>query len=119
MRTMARLADGNTDCIFRNSRLTANRNLRISKVINYIADKLNLRHSTSRAPSIAGSQDDNGPHPPPDAGFNAMPNFELDRLELLCGGISLVPSMTLATVRALYWKLGGDVVLTYRYSHAR
>lgn len=88
-------------------------------MIHYIADKLNLRHSTSRAPSIAGSQDDSGAHAPSDATLNAMPNFELDRLELLCGGITLVPSMTLATVRALYWKLGGDVVLTYRYSHAR
>ncbi|KAF9353785.1 hypothetical protein BGX34_011387 [Mortierella sp. NVP85] len=36
-------------------------------------------------------------------------------LEILCNDQLLSPTMTLATIRAHYWKSGSDVVLTYRY----
>ncbi|KAF9192874.1 hypothetical protein BGZ51_004637 [Haplosporangium sp. Z 767] len=36
-------------------------------------------------------------------------------LEILCNDQVLTPTMTLATIRAHYWKTGSDVVLTYRY----
>lgn len=103
----------------RNARLTANRSLRIAKVAYYIADKLDL-HQSSRAPSISGaSQDGAAPIVVP-AGASAIagqvaPNdFDLDQIEVLCGDTVLPMSMQLATVRAYYWKSGGDVVLSYR-----
>ncbi|KAF9583033.1 hypothetical protein BGW38_010379 [Lunasporangiospora selenospora] len=36
-------------------------------------------------------------------------------LEILCNDQVMSPTMTLATIRAHYWKTGSDVVLTYRY----
>jgi len=36
-------------------------------------------------------------------------------LEILCNDQLLSPTMTLATIRAHFWKSGSDVVLTYRY----
>lgn len=101
-----------------NSRLTANRTLRISKVVGYVADKLDLRHpSNSRAPSISSfvaateskaltmTRTSNGP---------LMDDFDPSKLEILCGDVVLPTRMSIATAKAYYWRNGGDIVLCYR-----
>lgn len=104
-----------------NARLTANRSLRSKKALHYVADKLDLRRvSRSRAPSIHGGAPSVDSSPVPGAAPGAVgddydPEAEL---EVLCGDVLLPGSMTLGTVRAFYWKGGGDVVLQYRVKGA-
>ncbi|ORY94461.1 WD40-repeat-containing domain protein [Syncephalastrum racemosum] len=68
-----------------NNRLLANRVLRVRKLVQYVAEKLEL---------------------PPD---------EVDELELLCGETVLANTMTLASIKQHIMKTGGDVILSYRY----
>lgn len=88
----------------------------------YIADKLDLRHHTiSRAPSISSHHTDDhvalaplsSPRPP-----SIMGDFDPSQLEILCGDVLLSSSMSLATVRAYFWKGGGDLTLSYRLTAA-
>lgn len=98
-----------------NSRLTANRSLRISKVVGYIADKLDLRHpSTSRAPSISSFVGSNAPIAMTSSRGPVMDDFDPSKLEILCGDVVLPTRMSIATARAYYWKNGGDIILSYR-----
>lgn len=116
----------------RNARLTANRSLRMRKVMGYIADKLELRDGTktySRSASISGGDMNNSPHPTPTPSSDAVhlqqhhhprqPDSEHrfvpeEELEILCGDVLLTSKMTLATARTFYWRGGGDLVLSYR-----
>ncbi|KAJ3338098.1 hypothetical protein HDU93_009969 [Gonapodya sp. JEL0774] len=76
-----------------NNRLSANRMLRIKKLLSYIAEKLSLEESTKGTGQLKPEQ----------------------FLELCCHGQSLDSKLTLAAVRYNLWKGGGDMVLTYRY----
>ncbi|KAK4699804.1 WD repeat-containing protein 48, partial [Phenoliferia sp. Uapishka_3] len=101
-----------------NARLTANRTLRMRKVMGYIADKLDLREmGASRAPSISGAAHlDAAPEVSSSASsIHRRQGFiPEDELEILCGDVLMTGKMTLATARAFYWKQGGDLILSYR-----
>ncbi|KAI8086121.1 WD40-repeat-containing domain protein [Halteromyces radiatus] len=71
-----------------NNRLLANRVLRIRKLLQYVAEKIEL---------------------------DPLP--EVDDLELLCGDTVLTPTMTLASVKQHILKSSGDVILAYRYKN--
>ena len=70
--------------------------------------------------SISGASQDGGSPIVVPAGASAVAgqvpanDFDLDQLEILCGDTVLPMSMQLGTVRAYYWKSGGDVFLSYR-----
>ncbi|CAO3591245.1 unnamed protein product [Absidia cylindrospora] len=72
-----------------NNRLLANRVLRIRKLLQYVAEKIEL---------------------------NPLP--DMNDLELLCGDTILTPTMTLASVKQHILKSSGDVVLSYRYKNS-
>ncbi|CDZ97690.1 Conserved WD40 repeat-containing protein [Phaffia rhodozyma] len=113
-----------------NSRLTANRALRIRKICAYIFDRLGMGPPISRRPSFST------PHGSPKshaASLPAVPHYssiglpvsdELPRspppvrpedvVELVCNGLVLPSNMTLAAVKHFVWRQGGDVVLSYR-----
>ncbi|KAL8278770.1 hypothetical protein RQP46_008839 [Phenoliferia psychrophenolica] len=99
-----------------NARLTANRTLRIRKVMGYIADKLDLRESAtaSRAASISGDAVLHMSAPPTESSHDREGFIPERDLEILCGDVLMTGRMTLATARAFYWKQGGDLVLSYR-----
>ncbi|SCV71380.1 BQ2448_2968 [Microbotryum intermedium] len=112
-----------------NARLTANRTLRLRKVVGFVADKLNLGSVGGRT-SISSSNDssdptttttttptpasssDNAPEPPSEASAPFDPEKEL---EILVGGVVLPGWSTIASARTFYWKNGGDLVLHYRF----
>ncbi|KAM0745659.1 WD40 repeat-like protein [Meredithblackwellia eburnea MCA 4105] len=101
-----------------NARLTANRSLRMRKVMGYIADKLDLCEPNSRSASISGNSNDGKSAPAAEAlaslAGRRPPFSPEDDLEILCGDTLLTPKFTLAVVRTFYWKQGGDLVLSYR-----
>ncbi|KAK9722920.1 hypothetical protein K7432_002305 [Basidiobolus ranarum] len=85
-----------------NSRLIANRMLRVRKLLTYIVEKLELDQPTTH--SYGYEQQGSDPHIKPERW-----------IELCCHDQVLPPTITLATIRAFIWKLGGDVLITYRY----
>lgn len=114
--------------------MTANRNLRISKVITYIHEKLDPSPSpttrTVRNRSISSHHSLSNP----DGTLNAQAvnlasvlderkenNDEEDEeeavLEISCGGMVLPNRTTLAVIKTYYWKgAGSDMILNYRYA---
>lgn len=106
-----------------NARLTANRNLRARKVVGYVAEKLNLRTSRSRAPSISSAASVHDPQGlSPSTPIHALPptsapmdDFDPEsEIEILCNEVVLPLGITLATIRSFYWKKSSDVELKYR-----
>jgi WD repeat-containing protein 48 len=101
--------------------------LRIKKVATYIAEKLDMQLPRSRDDSIVASRRPSlAPGLTP---INALsgaaaaadstsiqeatvPAHEI--LEILCEGVVLSPSMTLAQSRRFLWKQSGDLKLEYR-----
>ncbi|KAJ3300787.1 hypothetical protein HK104_003757 [Borealophlyctis nickersoniae] len=76
-----------------NNRLSANRMLRIRKLLAYVAEKLNIA-----IPAELAGQDS-----------------QMHRVvEILCMDKVVPPKTTLSTLKQHYWKSGGDLVLTYR-----
>lgn len=92
-----------------NNRLSANRMLRIRKLLGYVTEKLELDPSNPRnaaarylPPGVVASG----------GGAGALkPEVWL---EMWVGDKQLTPKTTLATIRNYYWKTGGDVILHYR-----
>ncbi len=79
-----------------NSRLSANRMLRVKKIMAYVAERIEQHPE----------EDSNAPKPE-------------DYLELYCQNKPVAPTTTLATLRAHVWKNGGDVVLYYKSNGSR
>jgi len=75
-----------------NSRLNANRMLRVKKILAYVAERVEAAPETP---------DPNAPRPE-------------EYLELYCYDQKLPIMMTLATLRAHIWKGGADVMLYYK-----
>lgn len=75
-----------------NSRLNANRMLRVKKILAYVAERVEAAPETP---------DPNAPRPE-------------EYLELYCYDQKLPITMTLATLRAHVWKGGADVMLYYK-----
>ncbi|KDE04039.1 hypothetical protein MVLG_05540 [Microbotryum lychnidis-dioicae p1A1 Lamole] len=111
-----------------NARLTANRTLRLRKVVGFVADKLNLGSIRGRT-SISSSND--LPNPTtmtnttltpasptadaPDPIFESAAVYDPEKeLEILVGDVVLPGWSTIASARTFHWKNGGDMVLHYR-----
>ncbi|KAL2829950.1 hypothetical protein BDW59DRAFT_141518 [Aspergillus cavernicola] len=75
-----------------NSRLNANRMLRAKKILAYVSERIE---------ELAN-----------DPAQDAMKPEEY--LELYCQHSLIPPNMTLATIRAQFWRSGGDMVLNYK-----
>ncbi|CAJ0839971.1 8448_t:CDS:10 [Entrophospora sp. SA101] len=103
-----------------NSRLSANRMLRVRKILAYIVDKLVLAQpdnsiitdqlSPTRR-SFSKSDDDDNKESDEHKKISLKPETWL---ELLCQDQVLPPTMTLATIKTHVWKLPGDLTMTYR-----
>lgn len=122
------------------SRLTANRLLRIAKVSAFIADKLNIQHAQQQqnlsSPKLNGnpltatlvqrSPQQQQPSPssvgPPSAanegGDDKANLFDPARVELICNEVALPPQATLAAVKHVCFRKGGDLGLLYRLREA-
>ncbi|OAJ44557.1 hypothetical protein BDV3_002264 [Batrachochytrium dendrobatidis] len=81
-----------------NGRLTANRMLRIKKVMEYVAEKLQIQIQ----PVWKANWTSEGISPPP------------IKLEIYCNDVLISSRMSLATVKYHIWKSGGDVLLVYK-----
>ncbi|KAI9672026.1 MAG: hypothetical protein M1829_004570 [Trizodia sp. TS-e1964] len=75
-----------------NSRLNANRNLRVKKILAYVAERIEAQS-----------------HPPDPTALKPE-----DYLEIYCQNKLVSQNMTLATLRAHVWKTGGDIMLYYK-----
>ncbi|TPX32848.1 hypothetical protein SmJEL517_g04124 [Synchytrium microbalum] len=107
------------------SRLSANRMLRVRKLLAYVVDKLDLhppgvvKPDTKHMRSLSGQSTGATLFA---AQMAAAADLGWTRekpemwLEMLCHDKPVPPKMTLATIRAYLWKSGGDLVLSYRYS---
>ncbi|ORX90173.1 hypothetical protein K493DRAFT_410036 [Basidiobolus meristosporus CBS 931.73] len=89
-----------------NSRLIANRMLRVRKLLSYIVEKLELDQPATSPYGKAYGSSSNG------VDSTIKPE---QWIELCCHDQVLPPTITLATIRAFIWRLGGDVLITYRY----
>lgn len=74
-----------------NSRLNANRMLRVRKILSYVAERIE-----------------------PPAGPDDVKMEAEEYLELYCNDQKLSPKMSLATLRTHIWKGGNDIVLYYK-----
>jgi WD repeat-containing protein 48 len=129
--------DSLADQRFSNSRLTANRILRMKKIASYVGDKLDLlQMRKSRTGSIFGEGRDsremsrnpsstnvsNLPNQNSSSvssqlnqlGNNGFPLLAEEILELSCRGRVLSPHQTLGAVKHFIFRQGGDVVINYR-----
>ncbi|KAF3935545.1 hypothetical protein ABW19_dt0202177 [Dactylella cylindrospora] len=82
-----------------NNRLNANRMLRARKIVTYIFDRLSPKPAQAGGPGTDFGEEERPPE---------------DWLELLVKDEIIPLNMTLATMKAHVWKMGGDVVVHYR-----
>ncbi|OZJ05112.1 hypothetical protein BZG36_01381 [Bifiguratus adelaidae] len=100
------LPSGNT------ARLTANRVLRVRKLMTHLVEKLHLNyHELLAANKIAPVNGIESSVDGPSSEQDVKPELWL---ELLFGDRVLEPTMTLATIKQYVFKQGGDLPLTYR-----
>lgn len=104
-----------------NGRLSAHRLLRMRKVANYVASKLELE-----LPLLPDSpvKTENPDEKEGDNSTNSSENDDTEKYEervspeqyidILCNNKVLSPTYSLATVKAFFWKSGDDIVLNYR-----
>ncbi|KAH9475511.1 UBP9-binding protein [Psilocybe cubensis] len=90
------------------SKLTANRYLRVRKIVNHVQDKLEKMAHGSRAGSIRSSIEDS------QTGSKAPRPRAEDEFEILCNEVVLPLGMSLAAVRQYVWKSGNELVMHYR-----
>ncbi|KAK9472279.1 uncharacterized protein V1510DRAFT_134549 [Dipodascopsis tothii] len=83
-----------------NARLNAYRMLRAKKIISYVDEKLDNAAKPKQRQNL---KEGDNPSLKPE-----------DWLELVCQGQTVDNAFTLATIRALIWRAGGDLVLMYR-----
>jgi len=92
------------------SKLTANRNLRIRKILGHVQDRLERMSTSSRAGSIRSSVDGL-----PGRNVHNPSRPQADELyELLCNDTILPMNMALGAVRQYVWKSSAELVLVYR-----
>jgi len=91
------------------SKLTANRYLRIRKIMYHVQDKLDRLQSGSKpVETVRSSVDSQGP-------VQAESQSTADDLyEILCNDTLLPYEMTLAAVRQFVWRQGTELVMYYR-----
>ncbi|TFK19214.1 WD40 repeat-like protein [Coprinopsis marcescibilis] len=99
------------------SKLTASKYLRVSKILMHVQDKLDkLQHqsaSVSRAGSIRSSVEEQHALDP-----QMSPRLRADDLyEVLCNEAVLPLDMTLAAVRQYVWRNSSELVMHYRRRH--
>ncbi|KAG7440883.1 WD40 repeat-like protein [Guyanagaster necrorhizus] len=94
------------------SKLTANRFLRVRKLIIHVQEKLDkiTSNSNSRAASIRSSVESTGHH---ERTRSPRPRAE-DLYEILCNDILLPLDMSLAAVRYYVWKQSAELTMHYR-----
>ncbi|KAK0201917.1 hypothetical protein DFS33DRAFT_1375400 [Desarmillaria ectypa] len=94
------------------SKLTANRFLRVRKLIIHVQEKLDKisSNSNSRAASIRSSVESAGHH---ERARSPRPRAE-DLYEILCNDILLPLDMSLAAVRYYVWKQSTELTMHYR-----
>jgi len=120
------------------ARLTANRYLRVRKVLAYVQDKIDkpTSRSGSRSGSISGATPRSSVESPRSSrsgSASAQPHthhpgsithrFDIDSLkkarpedvyELLCNDVVLPLNMTLASIRHYVWRSSAELLLCYR-----
>ncbi|KAG8931408.1 hypothetical protein FRC01_001355 [Tulasnella sp. 417] len=110
--------DRKAEPIADSSRLTAGRNLRVRKVLQYVKDKLepvDLARGKSDAKdgakqAAATASQTNLPSPP-----DVKPE---DMYELLCNDTVLPLTMTIGAVRHYVWRQSGELMMYYRRKNA-
>jgi len=91
------------------SKLTANRYLRIKKVIAHVREKLDQIQVAST------EKNQSNPTTPTTTVFSHPHPHSFDNhYEILCNDVVLPLHMTLAAVRQYVWKSGNEMVLCYR-----
>ncbi|KAH8920734.1 hypothetical protein BT69DRAFT_390505, partial [Atractiella rhizophila] len=107
-----------------NTRLTANKILRVKKIAAYVAEKLNLavtRRSRQSSLSVNGAETHELVKSASDASMQSTASKSKDDLvppeeliELTCAGEILSAHMTLGSVKQFIFRQGSDVVIFYR-----
>ncbi|KIY69684.1 WD40 repeat-like protein [Cylindrobasidium torrendii FP15055 ss-10] len=106
------------------SKLTANRLLRVRKLVTHVQEKLERISTQSRGTSIRGSLDESSGHGhiSPSSSPSQFPSAlhgppglrHEQQYEILCNDIVLPPDMSLAAVRQYVWKNTNELVMHYR-----
>jgi len=100
-----------------NSRLNANRMLRVKKILAYVAERIEIlpnesdenRDSTKESKPFSSNGEN------PEDSTNEAPELKPEEfLDLYCYDQKLPITMSLATLRAHVWKGGADVMLYYK-----
>ncbi|KAJ3040480.1 hypothetical protein HK097_002557, partial [Rhizophlyctis rosea] len=98
-----------------NNRLSANKMLRVRKLLSYVAEKLGIPVPIETYEGSDGDygEEDEGKH---QRGGSTNPDARPERvLEMLCDGVVVSHKTTIMTLKQFYWRAGaGDLVLTYR-----